>query len=171
MRSGNTIHLNEEQLLRAVIDETELAGEVRRHLQECATCTEKIALFRTNLQELGENARQHVPAMTKTITLPPQEPAPVSWKLGWLPSFGAAVMAGLVLFVYFLGLEATSPGLPEFQSPEDLLAEEYLMDEIFEMVENPLPDELYQLTGDNSDGFDEEFLKFVVPEIQDNFQS
>jgi hypothetical protein len=44
------------------------------------------------------------------------------------------------------------------------------MDEIFEMVENPLSNELYQLVGEN-DGFDDEFLQFVIPDIQDDFQS
>jgi hypothetical protein len=79
-------------------------------------------------------------------------------------------MAGLVLFVYFLGVESMSPRFTPLQSLEIVLEDEYLMDEIFEMVENPLSAELYNITGDNG-GFDEEFLQYVVPDIEEDFQS
>jgi hypothetical protein len=170
MRSKDDIHLTEEQLIMAVVDEQELTGEHRLHLAECQLCNAKVEQFREELQLFGENSRSTVPPMTRTITLPDEEPASATSSSSWLPSFGAAVMAGLVLFFYFLGMETMSPTIPAFQSAEDLLAEEYLMDEIFQMVENPLSDELYQLTGDNT-GFDEEFMEFVVPEVQEDYQS
>ena len=44
------------------------------------------------------------------------------------------------------------------------------MQEIFEMVENPLSDEMYEIIGDNG-YFDEEFFEFVVPDFQEDFQS
>jgi hypothetical protein len=170
MKSENQAHLSEEQIIRAVIDEKELAGEDRQHILECQLCNNKINQFQAELQELGENARLSVPPMTKNITLPSAEGTPASYKSRWLPSFGAAAMAGLVLFFYFLGMEAMSPRLTPLQNPEALLEDEYLMEEIFEMVENPFSDVLYEITGDNS-GFDEEFLQFIVPDVQEDFQS
>jgi hypothetical protein len=170
MSAQNDIHLNDEQLIWAVIDEKELTVEDRRHLQECVICNEKVTSFRAELQGFGEYARTSVPPLSKDMVLPQVEQTSASGMLDWFPSFSAAVMTGLILFVYFLGIEATSPRLPDYQAPEDLLTEEYLMDEIFEMVENPLSNELYQLVGEN-DGFDDEFLQFVIPDIQDDFQS
>jgi hypothetical protein len=170
MKSQNDVHLQEEKIIRAVIDENELAGEDRQHLEDCQLCNRKVAWFKVELQELGDNARVSVPPLTKNITLPREEPTPASYKSRWLPSFGAAAMAGLVLFFYFLGMESMSPGTPAFQSAEALLEEEYLMEEIFEMVEYPLSDVLYEITGDNS-GFDEEFLQYIVPDVQEDFQS
>ena len=170
MKSQNQAHLNEEQIILEVIDEEELAGADRQHLLECRLCNKKVAWFRDELQELGENAGLSVPPMTKNITLPREELTPVSHKSSWLPFFGVTAMAGLVLFFYFLGMESMSPRLTPFQSSEALLEDEYLMEEIFQMVENPLSDELYEITGDNG-GFDEEFLQFVVPDIQEDFQS
>ncbi len=32
-------------------------------------------------------------------------------------------------------------------------------------------EDMYEITGDNGTGFDEDFLEFVVPDIQDDFQS
>ncbi|MFC1843992.1 hypothetical protein ACFLZ5_04305, partial [Thermodesulfobacteriota bacterium] len=91
-------------------------------------------------------------------------------KSSWLPTFGAAAMAGLVLFFYFLGMESMSPGLTPYQSTELLLEDEYLMEEISEMVENPLSETLYEITGDTG-GFDEDFFQFMIPDIQEDLQS
>ncbi len=170
MKPQNQAHLNEEQITWAVIDEKELTGEDRQHLLECQLCNRKVEQFKSELQELGENARLSVPPLTKNIMLPSEEVTPASSKSSWLPTFGAAAMAGLVLFFYFLGMESMSPRLPALQSPEIVLEDEYLMEEIFEMVENPFSDVLYEIIGDNG-GFDEEFLQFVVPDVQEDFQS
>ena len=170
MKSQNQTHLKEEQIIWAVIDEKELAGADRNHLLECQLCNKKVEQIKDELQELGENSRLSVPSLTKNIILPPEEPTLVSHKSSWLSSFGVAAMAGLVLFFYFLGMETMTPRLTPFQSSEALLEDESLMDEIFQMVENPLSDELYEITGENG-GFDEEFLQFVVPDIQEDFQS
>jgi hypothetical protein len=170
MKSQNQSHLNEEQIIRAVIDEKDLTGEDRQHFMNCQLCTSKVALFKDDLQELGDNARVSVPSLRKNISLPGDEETALSYKSRWLPSFGVAVMAGLVLFFYVLGLETMSPKFIALQSPEDLLEDEYLMEDILEMVENPLSESIYEITGVNG-GFDEEFLQFVVPDVQYDFQS
>ena len=171
MKSQNQAHLREEQIIWAVIDEKELAGEDRQHLLECQLCNNKVASFREELQGLGEKAMVSVPPLTKNIILPSGESTPESYRSRWLPSFGAAAMAGLVLFFYFLGMESTmSPRFIALQSPDIPMEDEYLMEEISEMVENPLSDALYLITGDNG-GFDEDFLEFVVPDIQEDYQS
>ena len=170
MKSQNQSHLNEEQIIRAVIDEKDLTGEDRQHLLDCRLCKSKVALFKDDLQELGDDAKVSVPPLTKNISLPGDEATSLSYKSRWLPSFGVAAMAGLVLFFYVLGLETMSPKFIALQSPEDLLEDEYLMEDILEMVENPLSESIYEITGVNG-GFDEEFLQFVVPDVQYDFQS
>jgi len=170
MKSQIQAHLKDEKIIRAIIDENELAGEERQHLFECQLCSKKVEQFKEELQEFGENARSTVPPLTKRIALPSEEPNPANNKSSWFQSFGAVAMAGLVLFFYFLVMESTSPRHTPLQSPGISMEDELLMDEIFEMVENPLSDELYEITGDNG-GFDEEFLEFVIPNIQEDLQS
>lgn len=170
MKSQNQAHLNEEQIIRAVIDENELAGEDRQHILECQPCSRKVKEFQNELQGFGESARMSVPPLRKNITLPQEEESSASYKSRWLPSFGAAAMAGLALFLYFLSVESTPQRFIALQSSEAMLEDEYLMEEIFEMVENPLSDVLYDITGENG-GFDDEFLQFVVPDVQEDFQS
>ena len=63
-----------------------------------------------------------------------------------------------------------SPRLSPYQSADALVEDEYLMKEISEMVENPLPETLYEITGDN-EVFDDDFFQFMVPDIQEDLQS
>ena len=175
MKSENQFHLNEEQISRVVVDEADLAREHRLHLSECQICRKQVDQFRQELFTLGKYAGLSVPPFRKTISLPSEESAPSGHNSRWLPSFAAAVMAGLVLFVYFLSVETTPPNITkvvglEEQSLEVTLEDEDLMDEIFELVEYPLPDVMYEMTGNNGVNFDE-FLQNVVPDDQDDFQS
>lgn len=163
-------HLNEDQILWAVIDEGELPEEVRDHLMECQVCNERISNIRDELHGFGENAVLSVPALTKKITLPHDESGQLSKGASWLPSFGVAVMAGLVLFFYFLGMESMNPGRTPLLNTATVFEDEYLMEEIFEIVENPLFGSGFEINGENS-GFNDEFLEFIVPDIQEDYQS
>ena len=170
MKSDNKIHLNEELITRAVIDEQDLGDSDRQHLMTCRTCSEKVRQVKEELQELGENALLAVEPSRKTVILPREKPAAAGNKSSWLPTFGVAAMAGLILFFYFLGMESMSPRLSPYQSADALVEDEYLMKEISEMVENPLPETLYEITGDN-EVFDDDFFQFMVPDIQEDLQS
>lgn len=170
MKSQNEIHLNEKLISLAVIDEEVLDRDERQHLMTCLICNTKVKQIKDELQQFGENVYSAVPPSKKNVILPVEELAPASHKSSWLPTFGAAAMAGLVLFFYFLGMESMSPRLTLYQSADVLMEDEFLMEEISEMVENPLSESLYEITGNNG-GFDEDFFEFMVPDIQEDFQS
>ena len=81
-------------------------------------------------------------------------------------------MAGLLVFFYFMGTKTMIPSeFATLQSQESLLEDESLMRQISEMVENPLSEDMYEISGENGIWFDDDFLQFVVPDIQDDFQS
>ncbi|KPK35618.1 MAG: hypothetical protein AMK70_04970 [Nitrospira bacterium SG8_35_1] len=172
MKENNHNHLPEGQILRAVIDEQDLSGKEQQHLRECSACKRKVARIKDGLQAFGKKAGQAVPPLVRPVRLPSEKPARISHNAGWLPFFGAAATAGLLVFFYFMSMEAMPPsGLIPMQSQENLLEDESLMRQISEMVENPLSEEIYEISGENGVDFDEDFLQFVVPEIQDDFQS
>jgi len=172
MKEKNHDHLPEGQILRAVVDEKDLPGEDQQHLRACSVCKRKIEQVRGGLQAFGKKAGQAVPPFSRPVRLPSEKPARISQNAGWLPFFGAAAMAGLLMFFYFMSMEIMPrPGLITMQSQENLLEDESLMRQISEMVENPLSDDMYEISGENGVDFDEDFLQFLVPEIQDDFQS
>jgi hypothetical protein len=202
MKVQNNAHLQDEHILWAVIDDKDLAGPAREHLRECSVCKRKVEQFRGELQDFEQKASLAVPPFSRPVRLPRENLAAVSHNVGWLPVFGAAAMAAFLVFFYFMGMEIMSPTqFTTLQNQESLLEDESLMREIAEIVEVPLPEDVYtitgdngtgftedlyeisgdngtdaaenmdEITGDNGNGFDEDFLEFVVPDILDDFQS
>jgi hypothetical protein len=48
------------------------------------------------------------------------------------------------------------------------------MREISELVEDPLSDDMYEISGEDGIGFDDdedEFLQFILPDIENDLQS
>ncbi len=217
MKAQNHVHLQDEHILRAVIDDKDLAGPEQEHLRECSVCKRKVEQFRGELLDFGQKASLAVPPFSRSVRLPREKPAAVSHNVGWLPVFGAAAMAAFLVFFYFMGMETMAPTqFTTLQNQDILLEDESLMREIAEIVEVPLPEDVYAITGENGTGFvedlyaiiwengtgftedlheisgdngtgaaedmdeiigengigfDEDFLEFVVPDIQDDFQS
>jgi hypothetical protein len=172
MKEQNHEHLRDEQVLWAVIDKKELAVDLQQHLLECQVCNAKVETFRQDLLGFGLKAKQAVPPFSRPVKLPAAKPSGDRHYGGWLPFFGAAAMAGLVVFFYFMGMKTITPDqFPTFQSQEALLEDEALMREISEIVEYPLSKDIYEITGENGTGYDEDFLDFIVPDMQDDFES
>ncbi len=172
MKSENQSHLQEEQILWAVIDEKEIAGDELLHLHACPLCTKKVEQIKDGLQELGRKAMLAAPPVSRTVTLPGKKPTTNIHNAGWLPFFGAAAMASFVVFFYIMGMKTLPPdNLSPLQVQESLLEDESLMREISDMVDYPLSEDMYEITGDNGIGFDEDFLQFIVPDMEDDFQS
>ena len=172
MKEQNHEHLRDEEVLWAIIDKKELAVDLQQHLLECQVCNAKVEEFREDLQGFGLKAKQAVPPFSRPVKLPAVKPSSAGHYGGWLPFFGAAAMAGLVVFLYFMGMKTLTPvQFTTLQSQEALLEDEALMREISEIVEYPLSKDIYEITGENGTGYDEDFLDFVVPDMQDDFQS
>jgi len=170
MRNSHDEHLQDAQVIWAVVDEKELSEEGHLHLMDCRLCQGRVEQIKAELQIFGKRAELAVPPMTKTLRMPAAETVSVKFRSSWIPFVGTAAMAGLVLFFYFIGMDAMSPQLTTFQEPENQFEDEFLMQEISEMVEFPLPVDLYEITGDAAD-FDDDFLQFVVPGLEEDFQT
>jgi hypothetical protein len=172
MKGQNCSHLQEEQILWAVIDGQELAVAEQQHLRECPLCKRRVAQIQDELQEFGQKARQAVPPFSQPVTVPEKKTAVSSHNTGWLPFFAAAAMAGFVVFFYIMGMETLTPvQLTPLQSQDSVLDDETLMRQIAELVEDPLSEDMYEVSGEDGTDFDEEFLQFLVPDIQDDFLS
>jgi len=174
MNGQNHPHLRQEQILWAIIDEQELGKDEQRHLLECPVCRQNVAQFKGELQEFGQRAKQSVPPFSRQLLLPAAAPTKVSHGQGWLPFLGAAAMAGFVLFFYFMGLQTVVTTRESIiqQSHESLLQDEDLMREISYMVESPFSDDMYEISGDYETSVEtDDFMEFIVPDIQDDFQS
>jgi len=163
-------HLEENQLLMALVDETDLPPELRQHLNHCQHCTGQLGILQEALEILGSNAAQNVPAMTGNVSLVDEKSgiSKARYQFG-LPSYGALAIVACALLIFFWPRPEYSE-IDQFSSV-DFIEDEMLMQEIGELIEDPLPEDFIEMTRDMTIGFDHDFLEFVVPDFIDDVQS
>ncbi|MBW1859586.1 MAG: hypothetical protein JRI70_05775 [Deltaproteobacteria bacterium] len=169
MSTSNGLHLDDDQLVWAVVDEAELPLPLREHLSTCPVCRANKAQTAKNLARLGQMAERYAPLPTHPVSLPVDEPRGISrWSWGWRTYVGAAVATALVLVV--LWRTPVPPG-PSGENGNMLATEmqeaEEFMTEIAMLVDNALPTVYLDISAESSMDLDEEFMEFVVPSVGD----
>lgn len=168
MNASNALHLDDDQLARAVVDEAELPSPLREHLSTCPVCRANREQTARNLARLGRMAARFAPSPTKRIALPADEPGSmVRWSWGWRTYVGAAVAAVLALAVLWR--------VPAFRNPSEekgntvaveMQQAEDFMTEIAMLVDNPLPAVYQDVSAESTIDEDEDLTEFVVPSVE-----
>ncbi len=168
MSSHKAFHLSEDQILRALVDESDLSESMREHLSTCPSCRARRERLEEDLGCLGRMAERFAPSPEKRISLPEKYPASTArWFWNWRTAFGTVVMATLVIVIVWSSvLFRTIPETGTIISIEEPWATDGLMAEVSVLSENVLPPVYLDLTGDSDTGFDEEFIEFVVPTVE-----
>ena len=169
MTENKKSHLSEDHLVQAVVDDEALPLSTRDHLSTCLQCRAEKERFSEDLAQLGQMANRFAPSPSRRISFDEEKSG---FHPGWLwdrrAYLGAAMAAGLVAVVIFWssGLFTKSPeeGL-DMVAWEAWEAEQF-MAEISMLVENALPPEYLELSGEFSSIFDETFMEFVVPSTE-----
>ena len=64
-------HLEEDDMLRAVIDDTDLSALQRQHLAQCSQCRSHRQSLESELTHLGQLAERYAPEPLRRITVAP----------------------------------------------------------------------------------------------------
>ncbi|MDM8525596.1 hypothetical protein QUF80_19675 [Desulfococcaceae bacterium HSG8] len=162
-----SVHLNEDQLICAVVDESDLTVAVRNHLFACPACQNEKQQFEQELKILGHMAEKFVPLHRKAVSSLPERQgfwknvflSPVKW-----PRFAA----GLTVILLMVGIW----GSPQFETgyEEEIVQTAWESDEDQQMTTDirvlegyTLPEFYLDVSGETYGYFDEEFLEFVAP--------
>jgi len=166
--SDKGLHLDEDQLLWAVVDEAELPPPLQGHLSTCPQCRAAKERFEQDLAHLGQMAQRFAPLPRKRVSLPVEKPRiPIGWSWDWRAYFGVAVTVALmIVIVWWSAPFRTTP-----EDSGDMLALEMreadrVMTEISMLVENALPPVYLDICGKSDPGLDEEFMQFIAPSIK-----
>lgn len=158
-------HLNEDQLIRAVVDAADLPESVRDHLSGCRECLNSKMSFELELDQLGHKAQQFAPKPQRRIMLPTVPgKKPLRQFLEW-PKLTAAAATVAAVFILVWGTNMvrhiTRPGL------ENMIEAKQLMTEVNTLVDNALPPFYVEISGERNSEYDEDFYRFLIPTIED----
>ena len=162
-------HLNEDQIVEAIVEAGDLPDVLRNHLDVCPQCRLAIERFEEELLGLGKLARYFSPKSQHQITLPIGKETQSffgSWK--WQISFGAAFSAVLVFaMIWWSGMTNTTINDGSNNLSAELWEDEQLMTEISSLADNALPQLYLDITGEPDPETEDNFQEFLDPSDED----
>lgn len=168
MSPEKDVHLDEDQLLRALVDEGDLPAPLREHLSLCPVCRAEMERFEKTLARLGETAEHLTPSPIRRVSLPAEAASSRGWwSWGWRGALATAVSIAVVILVISWSLlvkETPESGVAMVSS--ETWQDMELMIEIRRLEENPLSEVYLDISVGSYLGFDEGFMEFVVPPIE-----
>ena len=169
MSTDKDLHLNEDQLVKAVVEEDGLPLPLREHLSTCPQCRANKQVFEQDLARLGQMAKRTSPSPRRPVSLPEGESRHSigSW-WGWRTSLGAVAAAALVvILVWGVPILRNTPIGNGDMLGREMQETEQFMTEIDLLVENALPAVYSDISAESNTGLDEEFIEFMVPSIEE----
>jgi hypothetical protein len=164
-------HLDDDQLLWAVVDEAELPASLGEHLSSCAQCFARKERLEQKLVRLGQKAEIFVPLPGKKVSLSIDEArSPHWWSWGWRTAL-AVSLAMILIALWSSNLFIPSPDTVVTRLNQEMLEDERFMAEISLLEENALPSLFEDISQEGHSVFDEEFMEFVVPSTEDEIRS
>ena len=154
------LHLDEDQVIRSVVDENDLAARVRNHLSTCLVCQGKKQQIEQELRSLGRMAKEFAPLPQQKVRLPFDKSSSL-WP--WRPVFATGFAAILLIAgIWWSGLFTTSQEKMMAQIMRETEKDRQLMAEI-QALEGYAPLDFYpDISTESYDGYFDEFLEFVV---------
>jgi len=160
-------HLNEDQIIRAVVDEDDLTASERNHLLQCFTCQREKRAFEQVLNRLGEMSEELLPSPRRRFAPDAQENRSL-WR--WRP----ALAVGFVIVLLMIGIWWTSffTRVQENGSmhiTQKMESDQQFMAESTFIEDYALPNRYIDIIDNSNNGdyddyyYDDEFLEFVLP--------
>lgn len=168
MNSDNKHHLDEDQLVQAVVDAADLPASVQAHLSECNRCLEGKQSFKQDLLKLGQMAERLAPKPQRRIILPVQETKRTFWSsFSWKNvAVAAATVAAVLIVVWGTKILRNLSEHATQNLTAEMLEAEKLMTEVNTLVDNALPPFYLEISGEKNPDYDEEFYQFLIPSIE-----
>jgi hypothetical protein len=169
MISEGMQHLDEDQIIQAVVDVKDLPQSVQSHLAECSQCLADKSSFEHEMTLLGQKVEQFVPKPQRRIILPVQKAGnPFRNLLDWRNLVAAAATVSAIFILVWgtnLARNFSEPGNSNLTA--EMVEAEILMTEINTLIDNALPPFYLEISGEKNTDYDEEFYQFLIPTVEE----
>jgi predicted anti-sigma-YlaC factor YlaD len=165
IHNHNEPHLAEDDMLQAVIDDTDLSALQRQHLADCSRCRSHRESLESELTRLGQLAERYAPQPLRRITVAHDKVRSSFSIKGFV--FSAAAVAAAIIVVWATFLIRSQQQAPVGNLAQNMVEAERLMTEINGLVENALPPAYLDIVGDTNLNLDEDFIDFLIPTNED----
>jgi predicted anti-sigma-YlaC factor YlaD len=161
-------HIPENRIIQMVA-----AGGMRRdeqkHLAQCAPCRDMMASLESDLSQLRQQAEKATPAPQRHFVLPADRTEPRRirrWHLGWAAAGTVLSAALLTIFLWGKG-DHQLPGPSPTTSPLAAQVDPEMI-EVNLLAESALPEAYLVLSESLDSGYDEGFINFLIPPLDDD---
>jgi hypothetical protein len=162
-------HIAEDRIIQIIAEGGELHAAERTHVERCGHCRGMLQELEADLERLRRQAVAAAPAPERRFVLPSDGSAKRpfrAWRWRWA-ALGTALSAVLLILVLQLGPEERLPGLPPATTPVADWKDPEMI-KVNRLAENPLP-KAYLALSESLDGvYDEEFIDFLIPPLNDD---
>ncbi len=145
-------HLDERQIIEAVINERGLDAALRRHLFECSACRAEKSALQAGLDQFGQISREGTPSDFRKPRISEQWAGvfkPV-WKIR--PALGIGVAFASILALLLSPLTLKRDRIYTISVVyQEMVQDEKFMTEIEKLEENPLPHFLVDMGDQGED--------------------
>jgi len=171
-------HLNEDRIIRAIVDENDLTTTEQNHLSNCSMCQKEKQEFEQVLSRMGDISQELVPSPQRRFIFTPQKS--LSW-FRWQP----ALATGFVIVLLIMGIWWSSPfelfqENGSLQITQKIESDQQFVGEISLVEDYVLPDRYLYIIGtsdeddyddydtyddynDYENYYDDELLESVIP--------
>ena len=173
MNSEQRVHIEEQRLLQAVIEDARMTRAEDEHLAHCGQCRSAIENLKADLIALRQAGAHFTPERTRPIVLP-ESAAPSRFRglpHGWRVAAGA--MATLCLAAVLWWQAGLRPDRLPSESRHGVaaIAIDPVMLETRLLAENAMPAAYQAITEGLDGGFDQGFIDFVIPPLDEESMS
>lgn len=168
MNADAARHIPENRIIQIIADGGGRRDE-QEHLDRCGTCRDMMAALATDLDRLRQQAVLAAPAPQRHFVLPadrPQRHRFRRWHLGWAAA-GTVLSAALLTIFLWGGGDSRLPGRPPTTPPVAALDDPEMI-EVNMLAENALPEVYLVLSESLVGGYDEGFIDFLIPSLDDD---
>ena len=170
MTTDAATHITENRIIQIVAEGNTMRPGERDHLRHCGRCRTVLSELQNDITRLRQQAASFVPAAERRFRLPAdgtvKKRSRYGRQWGWA-TLGTVLSAALLVVFLQMGPEKRRPGLPsatppvaEWKDPE--------MIQVNRLAENALPQAYLALSESLDGGYDEDFIDFLIPPLEDD---